>query len=107
MRLEEEMRSWRGERMEGSRGEGREYWERREEAARTGDVKEEGDRDHEGKIKNGREEMGIGGVGRGRDGAEGLRMPQVRHMGPMAQDFFTAFGLGEDPTRISSVDLDG
>ncbi|EKX41203.1 hypothetical protein GUITHDRAFT_142133 [Guillardia theta CCMP2712] len=31
----------------------------------------------------------------------------VRHMGPMAQDFFMAFGLGEDPTRISSVDIDG
>ncbi len=31
----------------------------------------------------------------------------IRHMGPMAQDFYAAFGLGEDPTRISTVDADG
>ena len=30
-----------------------------------------------------------------------------RHMGPMAQDFHTAFGLGNDETRISSVDAAG
>ena len=31
----------------------------------------------------------------------------IRHIGPMAQDFFSAFGLGEDNRRISSVDADG
>jgi hypothetical protein len=31
----------------------------------------------------------------------------VAHMGPMAQDFAAAFGLGEDPARISTVDADG
>jgi hypothetical protein len=31
----------------------------------------------------------------------------VRHMGPMAQDFWPAFGLGEDPLRISTIDADG
>jgi hypothetical protein len=31
----------------------------------------------------------------------------IRHMGPMAQDFRAAFGLGEDETRISTVDADG
>ncbi|MCS6776431.1 MAG: tail fiber domain-containing protein, partial [Chthonomonadaceae bacterium] len=31
----------------------------------------------------------------------------VRHIGPMAQDFHAAFGVGEDPTRICSVDADG
>ena len=33
--------------------------------------------------------------------------PHVRHLGPMAQDFATAFGLGADPTRIDSVDACG
>ena len=33
--------------------------------------------------------------------------PDVRHMGPTAQDFQAAFGLGEDPRYISSVDADG
>jgi hypothetical protein len=33
--------------------------------------------------------------------------PSVVHMGPMAQDFRAAFGLGEDETRISTVDADG
>jgi hypothetical protein len=33
--------------------------------------------------------------------------PSVRHIGPMAQDFHTAFGVGEDDRRISSVDADG
>ena len=28
-------------------------------------------------------------------------------MGPMAQDFYAAFGLGEDDTHISTVDADG
>ncbi len=31
----------------------------------------------------------------------------VRHMGPMAQDFYAAFGLGEGDTTISAVDADG
>ena len=31
----------------------------------------------------------------------------VRHMGPMAQDFYTAFGLGANDTSIASVDADG
>jgi trimeric autotransporter adhesin len=31
----------------------------------------------------------------------------IRHIGPMAQDFAAAFGLGEDDTHISTVDADG
>src|SRR5206468_1978185 len=31
----------------------------------------------------------------------------VRHMGPTAQDFRAAFGLGEDDTTISTVDEQG
>jgi TolA-binding protein len=31
----------------------------------------------------------------------------IRHMGPMAQDFYAAFGLGEDDKHISTVDADG
>jgi hypothetical protein len=31
----------------------------------------------------------------------------VRHLGPMAQDFRAAFGLGEDDKHISTVDEDG
>lgn len=31
----------------------------------------------------------------------------VRHMGPMAQDFRAAFGLGESDKLINSVDIDG
>jgi hypothetical protein len=31
----------------------------------------------------------------------------VRHLGPMAQDFAAAFGLGENDTTISNVDADG
>ena len=31
----------------------------------------------------------------------------IRHMGPMAQDFRAAFGLGEDDKHISTVDADG
>ncbi len=31
----------------------------------------------------------------------------IRHMGPMAQDFYAAFGLGEDNKHISTVDADG
>ena len=33
--------------------------------------------------------------------------PSVRHIGPMAQDFHAAFGVGEDNRRISAVDADG
>ncbi|MEM1056347.1 MAG: tail fiber domain-containing protein [Bacteroidota bacterium] len=33
--------------------------------------------------------------------------PEVRHLGPMAQDFYAAFGLGFDETTIASVDADG
>ena len=29
------------------------------------------------------------------------------HMGPMAQDFYAAFGLGEDERTIATIDLDG
>jgi hypothetical protein len=29
------------------------------------------------------------------------------HLGPMAQDFSAAFGVGEDDTHISTIDLDG
>jgi len=31
----------------------------------------------------------------------------IRHIGPMAQDFFSAFGVGEDERHISTVDADG
>jgi hypothetical protein len=31
----------------------------------------------------------------------------IRHIGPMAQDFYAAFGVGEDDTHISTVDADG
>jgi len=33
--------------------------------------------------------------------------PAVRHIGPVAQDFYAAFGLGEDDEHISTVDADG
>jgi hypothetical protein len=33
--------------------------------------------------------------------------PAIRHLGPMAQDFHAAFGLGESDTMISSVDAQG
>ena len=33
--------------------------------------------------------------------------PLIRHMGPMAQDFAAAFGLGETPKGISTIDADG
>ncbi len=32
---------------------------------------------------------------------------QVRHMGPMAQDFYAAFGVGENDRHITTVDSDG
>ncbi|MEM7111271.1 MAG: tail fiber domain-containing protein [Chloroflexota bacterium] len=31
----------------------------------------------------------------------------IRHIGPMAQDFQAAFAVGEDETRISTIDADG
>ena len=33
--------------------------------------------------------------------------PGIRHMGPMAQDFYAAFGLGTDERHIGTVDADG
>lgn len=33
--------------------------------------------------------------------------PAIRHMGPMAQDFRAAFGLGPDELHISNIDADG
>jgi hypothetical protein len=32
---------------------------------------------------------------------------RVRHVGPMAQDFYAAFGVGEDDRHITSIDEDG
>ena len=32
---------------------------------------------------------------------------KYRHMGPMAQDFYGAFGLGESDKQIDAVDADG
>jgi len=31
----------------------------------------------------------------------------IRHLGPMAQDFATAFGMGEDDRHISTSNADG
>ena len=33
--------------------------------------------------------------------------PHVRHLGPMAQDWASAFGLGDGDTRIPVVDANG
>jgi len=33
--------------------------------------------------------------------------PSVRHLGPMAQDFKAAFGLGDSDRTISTVDANG
>lgn len=33
--------------------------------------------------------------------------PSIRHMGPMAQDFYATFDLGESERHISTVDADG
>ncbi|HKO95700.1 MAG TPA: tail fiber domain-containing protein [Pyrinomonadaceae bacterium] len=33
--------------------------------------------------------------------------PSIRHIGPMAQDFYAAFGLGESDRHISTIDADG
>lgn len=32
---------------------------------------------------------------------------KIKHLGPMAQDFYAAFGLGDDDKSISTIDLDG
>jgi hypothetical protein len=37
----------------------------------------------------------------------GFDHPSVRHLGPMAQDFAAAFGLGTDDRRIELVDACG
>ena len=37
----------------------------------------------------------------------GFDHDSVRHIGPMAQDFAAAFGLGDSDKRIASVDADG
>jgi hypothetical protein len=36
-----------------------------------------------------------------------IKAPGVRHVGPMAQDFHAAFGLGEDDKHITTVDRGG
>lgn len=36
-----------------------------------------------------------------------INKPDVRHIGPMAQDFYAAFGLGKDDVTIATVDADG
>ncbi len=33
--------------------------------------------------------------------------PSIRHMGPMAQDLYAAFGMGESDTGITTLDADG
>jgi len=33
--------------------------------------------------------------------------PETRHVGPMAEDFYTTFGVGAEPTKISAIDRDG
>lgn len=33
--------------------------------------------------------------------------PSVRHMGPMAQDFYATFGLGQDDKHIAALDASG
>jgi hypothetical protein len=33
--------------------------------------------------------------------------PSIRHIGPQAEDFYTAFSLGEDERHISTIDADG
>ena len=36
-----------------------------------------------------------------------FKQDNVRHLGPMAQDFHAAFGLGADDAHIATVDADG
>jgi hypothetical protein len=33
--------------------------------------------------------------------------PSIRHLGPVAEDFYSAFQLGEDEHRITTTDIDG
>ena len=33
--------------------------------------------------------------------------PSIRHIGPVAQDFSAAFGLGESDKHINTIDVDG
>jgi hypothetical protein len=33
--------------------------------------------------------------------------PSIRHLGPTAQDFYAAFGLGSEDTTITTSDIDG
>ena len=33
--------------------------------------------------------------------------PRIRHLGPMAQDFYAAFGLGKDDEHIAPLDTNG
>lgn len=33
--------------------------------------------------------------------------PSIRHIGPVAQDFYAAFSVGEDDTHITTIDADG
>ncbi len=33
--------------------------------------------------------------------------PSIRHIGPMAQDFYAAFNVGEDERHITTIDADG
>jgi hypothetical protein len=33
--------------------------------------------------------------------------PAIRHMGPTSEDFYAAFGLGDDQRAIATIDLDG
>jgi hypothetical protein len=33
--------------------------------------------------------------------------PESRHLGPMAQDFYAAFGIGPDDKHITTIDADG
>lgn len=33
--------------------------------------------------------------------------PETRHVGPMAEDFYATFGVGTEPTKISTIDRDG
>ncbi len=40
-------------------------------------------------------------------GTMSARIRSVRHLGPMAQEFRSAFGLGEDDQHIDTVDADG
>jgi len=33
--------------------------------------------------------------------------PEVRHLGPVAQDFYSTFSLGQDDRHISTIDANG